>query len=93
MPSRGIAVYSMRARTYEMLSDFGEWPVWLPDSRRLLFAADGKAFYLLDSRSRKIRKVYSVTADAIGPPRLARDGTAYFSRRVTEGDVWMLTLK
>ncbi len=93
MPSRGIAVYSMRSRTYERLTDFGEWPVWLPDSRRLLFVADGKAFYLLDSRSKKVRKIYSVTADVIGPPRLARDGTAYFSRRVTEADVWMATLK
>ncbi len=93
MPGRGIAVYSMRSRTYERLSDIGEWPVWLPDSRRILFVADGKALYLLDSRSKKIRKIFSVTADVIGPPRLARDGTAYFSRRVTEADVWMVTLK
>ena len=67
--------------------------MWLPDSRRILFVADKKAFYLLDSRSKKIRKIFSVTADVIGPPRLARDGTAYFSRRVTEADVWMVTLK
>jgi WD40 repeat protein len=93
MPSRGIAVYSMRSRTYERLSDFGEWPVWLPDSRRILFVAGGKAFYLLDSRTRKTRKIFSVTADVIGPPRLARDGTAYYSRRITDADVWMVTLK
>jgi eukaryotic-like serine/threonine-protein kinase len=93
MPGRGLAVYSIRSRTYERLSDFGEWPVWLPDSRRILFVADGKAFYVLDSRSKKTRKILSVTADVIGPPRLARDGTAYFSRRVTEADVWMVTLK
>ena len=93
MPSRGIAVYSMRSRTYEQLTDFGEWPVWLPDSRRLLFVADGKAFYLLDSRTKKTRKVFSVSADVIGPPRLARDGTAYYSRRVTEADVWLVTLR
>ncbi len=89
----GIAVYSMRSRTYEKVSDFGEWPVWLPDGRRILFVAEGKAFHVVDSRSKKIRKIFSVTADVIGPPRLARDGTAYFSRRVTEADVWMATLK
>lgn len=88
MPGRGIAAYSIRSRTYERLSDFGEWPVWLPDSRRILFVADGKAFYVLDSRSKQIRKILSVTADVIGPPRLARDGTAYFSRRITEADVY-----
>jgi eukaryotic-like serine/threonine-protein kinase len=93
MPGRGIAVYSMRSRTYERLTEFGEWPVWLRDSRRILFVADGKAYYVVDSSSKKVRKVLSVTSDAIGPPRLARDGTAYFSRRVTEADVWMVTLE
>ena len=38
--------------------------------------------------------IFSVTRDIVGPPRLTRDGkTAYFSRRVTESDVWLLTLK
>jgi len=92
MPGRGIAVYSIRSRTWDRVSDFGEWPVWLPDSRRILFVADGRAFYVVDSRSKEIRKVLSVASDVIGPPRLARDGTVYFSRRVTEADVWMATL-
>ena len=43
--------------------------------------------------SPQVRKVLSVAADVIGPPRLARDGTVYYSRRVTEADVWMMTLK
>jgi Tol biopolymer transport system component len=93
LPGRGIATYSMRSRTYERLTDFGEWPVWLPDGRNVLFVAYGKAFYVADSRTKKTRKVYSVTADVVGPPRVTRDGTAYFSRRVTDGDIWMVTLK
>jgi hypothetical protein len=29
----------------------------------------------------------------IGPPRLTRDGrTIYFSRRVTESDIWLVNL-
>jgi len=93
-PSRGIATYAMRSRTYERLTDFGEWPVWLPDGRRLLFVADGKAFYIVEARSKHVTKIFSVTRDVIGPPRLTRDGkSAYFSRRVTESDVWLLTLK
>lgn len=40
----------------------------------------------------KVRKIFSVTRDVIGPPRLTRDGrTAYFSRRVTESDIWLVT--
>jgi hypothetical protein len=31
--------------------------------------------------------------DIIGPPQLRRDGReAYFSRRTTEGDIWLVTL-
>ena len=47
------------SHTYEPVSDFGEWPVWLPDGRRILFVADGRAFYVVDSRSKKVRKVLS----------------------------------
>ena len=90
----GIAIYSLAPRAYERLADFGEWPVWLPDSRRVLFVANGSAFYILDTRSRQIRKILSVTGDVIGPPRLTPDGKkAYYSRRVTEADVWLCTLR
>jgi hypothetical protein len=36
--------------------------------------------------------VYSVFRDTVGPPRLTRDGRdAYFSRRITEADIWIAT--
>ena len=90
----GIAVYSFRSRAYERVTDFGEWPVFLPDGRRILFVADGKAFFVVDTRTKQVRKIWSVRRDVIGPPRLTRDGrVAYFSRRVTEADIWMVTLK
>lgn len=85
---------SLGSRTYAVVTDFGEWPVWPPDSRRVLFVANGNAFVIVDTRSKQVRNVFAVTRDVIGPPRLTRDGaTAYFSRRVTESDVWLLTLK
>jgi Tol biopolymer transport system component len=91
---RGIAIYSLVTRTYDKLADFGEWPVWLPDSRRVLFVSGGKAFYVADIGTRKVRKIYSAAREVIGPPRLTRDGrAAYFSRRVSEADVWFLTLR
>jgi Tol biopolymer transport system component len=90
----GIATYSLASRTYERLTDFGEWPVWLPDSRRVLFVAHASAFYILDTSSRQVRKIFSVARDVIGPPRLTRDGRkAYYSRRVTESDIWLCTLR
>ncbi|MGO9010694.1 MAG: protein kinase domain-containing protein [Bryobacteraceae bacterium] len=92
--TQGIVMYSLRSRKYERLTDFGQWPVWLPHSNRVMFVAAGKAFYIVDTQSKQVRKIFSVTRDILGPPQLTRDGkTAYFSRRVTESDIWLLTLK
>ena len=93
LAAHGIITYSLQSRRFERLTDFGGYPVWLPDSRHLLFVSGGREFYVVDTRSRKIEKIFSVTRDIIGPPQLTRDGReAYFSRRVTEGDIWLLTL-
>ncbi len=90
----GIITHTIGSDRYQQLTDFGEWPVWLPDSRHILFVSGGKDFYVLDSRTKQVQKIYSVSRDIIGPPRLTRDGRQmYFSRRVTEGDIWLLTLQ
>jgi Tol biopolymer transport system component len=91
--SQGIVTYALRSGTFDRLTDFGEFPVWLPDSQRVLFVSGGKEFYVVDTKSRAVRKTFSVDRDVIGPPQVSRDGReAYFSRRVTETDIWMLTL-
>jgi hypothetical protein len=93
LATRGIVTYSLRSGTFDRLTDFGEFPVWLADSRHVLFVSGGKDLFVLDSRSRKVQKVFSVKRDVIGPPQLSHDGReAYFSRRVIEADIWMLTL-
>ena len=88
----GIVMYSFKTRQYEQLLDWGEWPVWLPDSRHILLVANRHEFWVLDSRTKQVRKAYENRRDVIGPPRLTRDGrTVFFSRRVTEADIWLLS--
>jgi Tol biopolymer transport system component len=90
---RGIVLFSLRSRAYDVLSDFGEYPVWLPDNRQLLFSDGGSSFWILDTVTRQSRKIYSGGRSVLGPPRLSRDGkTMVFSRRVTESDIWLLNL-
>ena len=90
----GISIYSPQRRIYERLTDFGEWPVWLPDSRRILFVSRGREFHVIDTHSKTTRRIFSIARDVLGPPRLTRDGrVAYFSRRVTESDIWLATLQ
>lgn len=90
----GFSVYDLETQRYDRLSEFGEWPVWFPDGRRLLFVSEGRDFHIVDTTTRAAKRIFSVFRDTLGPPRLTRDGReAYFSRRVTESDVWMATLR
>ncbi len=89
----GILVFSVESRTFQRLTEFGEWPVWLPDSRRILFVSRGREFHVLDTRTKATKLIFSVFRDTLGPPRVTRDGRqAFFSRRITESDVWMVNL-
>jgi Tol biopolymer transport system component len=90
----GIVIYSMRSQTYTRLTDFGQWPVWLPDNRRILFVSGGNGFYLVDRETAEVRQIYASGRDVVGPPRLTQDGrTVYYSRRITEADVWRVDIR
>jgi serine/threonine-protein kinase len=90
----GIVTYSFANRQYDRLTTFGQWPVWLPDNRRILFVSRGNAFYVADRESRKVQKIWEPTSGVIGPPQLTSDGrTIYFTRRITEADLWLVTLR
>ena len=90
----GVLIYDLASGSYERLTDFGQWPVWLADSRHLLFVSGGRTFYLIDSESKEVREVFSSVRDVVGPPRVTRDGrVVVFSRRVTEGDIWLVSIQ
>jgi len=89
-----ILVYSLETQHYEQLTDFGRNPVWLSDSRRLLFQHQGK-LYLIDSQSKKVREVLSVAPNEFGNGvTLSRDDRQiYFSLVTTEADIWLMNLE
>jgi Tol biopolymer transport system component len=89
----GIVLYTFATRTYERLTNYGEWPAWYTaDNQRIFFVNKGKEFWVYDTRTKQAEKVYSTTWDVLGPPRLTRDGrSVFFSRRVTEADIYLLT--
>ena len=90
----GFSVFDLETQTYDRLTEFGEWPVWFPDNRRVLFVSEGREFHVVDMNTRVTKRIFSVLRDTLGPPRLSRDGReAYFSSRVTESDVWMASLQ
>jgi serine/threonine-protein kinase len=91
----GIGIYDRQSKTYDWLTDFGDWPVWFNDGQRLLFVSQGKIF-LFDTRTRKYQPVLTVTDQDvdIGSPALSPDNrTIYFTYVAAEADVWLMTLK
>lgn len=89
----GVGYYDLETDEHVELTDFGQWPVWMPDSRRILFVSGGKAFYLVDSETGEVHEVHSTVRDILGPPRVTADGRdSVYSRRVTEGDLWLVRI-
>jgi Tol biopolymer transport system component len=90
----GVVLYAFASRTYERLTDFGEWPAWLADGRRILFVSRGREFWVVDTRTKQAKKIYSTTRDVLGPPRVTRNARdVFFSRRVTESDIYLLAFE
>jgi hypothetical protein len=76
------------------LTDFGEGPAWFADSRHLLFVANGRAYWLVDTRTKERRVIYTAPRGVLGPARLTRDGRfAFFPLRVPEADIYLLTFE
>ena len=89
----GIAVHELGTGGLDWITDFGEWPIWLKDSRRLLFSYLGKLF-LVDSATRKYHEVLSVPQPTLGSVGLSADErTIYYTRVTSEADIWMLTIR
>jgi Tol biopolymer transport system component len=87
----GVALYSPESRAFRRLTDRGSDPVWLSDSRRLLFLNKGK-ISLLDSASGGSKEIVSVSPEEISRRGFAvsrDDRRIYFSVTKTEADVWM----
>jgi eukaryotic-like serine/threonine-protein kinase len=103
----GIAVYDLALARYESLTDFGMFPEWMSDSRRLVFAGPppsdravdrdyprGDSLFVVDRVTRRTSEVLSQPEAALAYPSLSPDGRSLvFVRRLVKADVWTLTSK
>jgi Tol biopolymer transport system component len=89
-----IVIYSLESKQYKRLTHIGRFPIWLPDSRRMLFLTPSEEIKLLDIESGKSQEILSLFPDILRRPAISADGQSlYFERRSSEADIWMLTLK
>jgi WD40 repeat protein len=67
--------------------------MWLSDSTRFIFIADGKAF-LTDINTKRVRKLLDLGHDEIGGLGISSDEQLlYFTVSSSESDIWLLDLQ
>ncbi len=87
------AVYSFAEQRFTRVTERGDWPAWLNDSRRLLIPVDNKLL-VVDTMSRTTRQIMSIPSDAIDSIALTADyRTLYFARASQQADIWLMTIK
>jgi len=88
----GLGYFSFDTNRYERLANFDALPTWLPDSRRLIFANEGKAF-VADTSTKRVRELLSRPPEQIRSVAVSRDGRLlYYTLLSTESDIWLLNL-
>jgi Tol biopolymer transport system component len=92
----GIGIYSVQTGEYTRISNFGQHPSWLKDSRRLVFTRgvpQDSALYLVDSQTRKIHQVLSVAPNEVRVAAISPyNRWIYFTLQTTEADIWLANL-
>jgi Tol biopolymer transport system component len=93
----GLRVYSLETHRYEKLTDAGDDPKPLRDGQRLLYVRSGQ-MHLYDLRTRTSSLIGTFPSFQTGPGQNAYaispdNRWICIVRDVSEGDVWMATLK
>lgn len=87
----GMFIYSIVDKSYKKISDSGMDPVWLNDSKRILYSEKG-SFYIMDTGSGKSKLIYNVNKNFISTSRmfvLSPDNkTIYYIKEEKESDIW-----
>jgi eukaryotic-like serine/threonine-protein kinase len=85
----GILIFDLASQTHQILTDYGETPIWLKDNRRLIFFDKDKVF-LIDSLTKKVKEILSVAPDSLQGMTISPDNRSiYFSLKKTEADIWL----
>ncbi len=89
----GILTHDLASGTYERLSDDpGRWVLWLPDGKRLLYAASSGAMRVAGPAAGNVRELFpaGTLAGDVGSFDLSRDGRRLvYVTTNREADVWM----
>jgi serine/threonine protein kinase len=89
---RSIVVYSFTEHRYQrFVMGIGSYPIWMSDTRRILFRESG-SLYLLDRVTGTRREIMTLKSPAqIGNYAFSKDNRRlYYTSGSTEADIWLL---
>ena len=89
-----MIVYDVTTGAHKKISETGEKPRWLSDSRRLLYTDHG-ALHLMDTQDEeyRARSTDPRSAPSSIRPFLTTTGLIYYIHRRDEGNIWLATVK
>ena len=89
----GIVTYSLESREFQRLTNFGERPAWLADSRRVVFM-DSQKIYVMDTVTKRVKEVFSAVPHRLQSITLSSDNRSIgVSLAINEADIWLASLK
>lgn len=89
----GIGYFSFETKRYEKLANYDALPMWFPDSNRVVFSNEGKAF-VADTVTKKVRELISHQPQQIRSIAVSHDGhLLYYTLSSSESDIWLLDLE
>ena len=89
----GIVVYDFRTNGFERITEFGSFPVWLRDGRRLLFSHENK-LHLVNLETGRVRQIFLPGSDTLSGKAISADNrTILYSLTSTEADIWLLNVE
>ncbi|HEV2663452.1 MAG TPA: hypothetical protein VG324_00990, partial [Blastocatellia bacterium] len=91
--NEGILVYTFETNSFERITDFGARPIWLHDSRRMIFRDAGKLF-LVNTETKTVQEIALGSSNPIIEYGLTNDSRSlYYTLLATEADVWLLNFE
>ncbi|HEU5259657.1 MAG TPA: hypothetical protein VFU28_26905, partial [Vicinamibacterales bacterium] len=89
--SGNVWFYSPATRTYQQFRP-GANPIWLADSRRLIYSYGGR-IYMGDAVLKIAREIFAMPDQQLDGPRLSRDERhLYFTGSGTDANLWLMSL-
>lgn len=87
-----VGHFSFETKRYEELGNYEAVPMWLPDSRRLVFASEGK-ISIADTVTKTVKPLLLELLPQVRSVAVSRDGSfLYYTLLSSESDVWLLDL-